>query len=346
MMKARFCNLLQTGEGKLNDDFSTGSLYNWEVATGGATGELINGKFVITPILTGSDKYRGDIRKAGGVTLHAGNYPIVAIRTTRPLLCNYIFDTNLGAYRNDYGRNTGTKIERPFDGDVYYWDLTEGVFGDTKLPTDAATLLSVFQFKIADIEFQPDEDRQYPIYWVKTFESVDALKAEIGAYLEHPFVFEGTFTHPGLLHSFEDLVRINSWTNKEGSRPYESYLQLRNSPLASASYQMKGPHTSIIRDPSVSVDGVNGDVVREHIENDFVAAYYNALMWTITGGELHARKSIEILNGYAYQTKNVIGADAELNNLYASPFANAAEIIKHTYSAWKPEGVEQCKTML
>lgn len=344
-MKTKFCNLVQ-GEGKLNDNFSTGSLYNWEIATNGAKGELIDGKFVVTPVLTGDNIYRGDIRKTGGVTLHAGNYPIVAVRTNRPLLCNYVFDTNLGAYNNDYGKNTGTKIEMPSAGDVFYWDLTKGMFGDVQLPSDTTTELSVFQFKVADIKFQNGEEHQYNFYWIKTFESVDALKAEIGAYPENPFVFKGKFEHPGLLHNKADLARIKGWSTRDNSRPNESYLLLKSSPLSSSSYQMKGPHSSLTRDPSVEVDGVRGDVVRANVENDFGAAYYNALMWTITGDEAHALKAIEILNAYSATTKNVIGADIVLNNLYGSTFTNAAELIRHTFSGWSTGDIVQCETML
>src|SRR5947208_3028339 len=100
-MHARFTSLLiafllflqqswgQTG--LLNDDFATGNTNNWTAAPG-ATGQLVNGQYVITPVLQSSGKYRGDFQKAGGVTLHAGAYPIVAIKFNKPPRCNFFFD--------------------------------------------------------------------------------------------------------------------------------------------------------------------------------------------------------------------------------------------------------------
>src|SRR5687767_8738319 len=78
--------------GLLNDDFSTGNTYNWAASTSGATSSLMNGQLVITMALQTSGKYRGDFKKNGGTTVHAGNYPIVAIRFKKPPACNFFFD--------------------------------------------------------------------------------------------------------------------------------------------------------------------------------------------------------------------------------------------------------------
>jgi len=60
---------------------------------------------------------------------------------------------------------------------------------------------------------------------------------------------------------------------------------------------MQGPFEVIAR------LGVNKHTKRPS-EDDHKAAYLNALMWTLTGDEAHARKSIEILNaGVQYRNE-------------------------------------------
>src|SRR5690349_22650649 len=157
-------------DGLLNDDFSYGSTYNWMASTPGATGTLVNGQLVIKMALQSSGKYRGDFKKDGGVTFHAGNYPIVAIRFKKPPACNFFFDTNLGSYNNT--NNNATKI--PMDtGNIYYWDLSTGKLGTTVLSTTAPTTVSVFQFKVADVVLTQAElaanDLSFEVDWVKTF---------------------------------------------------------------------------------------------------------------------------------------------------------------------------------
>ena len=84
-------------------------------------------------------------------------------------------------------------------------------------------------------------------------------------------------------------------------------------------------------------------------EDDHKAAYLNALMWTLTGDEAHARKSIEILNAYS-TTLKLIGPndndDPLCASLQGSMLANAAELIKHTYSKVTPAEIAGWEKML
>lgn len=331
------------GPGHLNDDFSTGETFGWSAVTAGASSELVDGQLVITL----SENFRGDFGKEGGTVLHAGDYPIVAVRFNKPPKCNFFFDTNLGSYNNR--NNNHTKI--PLDnGNVYYWDLSSGTLGTTALPQDEPTEVSTFQFKVAEVELtqeQIDEgDLDYEIDWVRTYPSVNALRSAVGAELPGPFEYSGTFSHPGLLHSMEDLDRIKALAASQSGRPYDSYQLLLDNSRSSASYNMGGPFTRLTRDPSQTVDGVPGGTVKARVENDFLAAYYNALMWYITEDEAHALKSVEILDAYAATTTGIVGGDAELNGLYGFILANAAEIMRYTYSAWPQENIQQCQTML
>lgn len=346
IMLLLLCQRTWAQTGLLNDDFSTGNTYNWKAASAGSTGQIINGQFVITPA-PASGKYRGDFQKTGGVTFHAGAYPIVAIKMNKPPRCNFFFDTNLGSYNGT--NNNATKIASA-TGNIYYWDLSTGKLGTTVLSTTNPTTLTLFQFKIADIVLTQAEiaanDISYEIDWVKTYASVAALRAAVGVTNPPTFAFSGSFTHPGLLHNTADLQRIKGFVVNQYGRPYKSYQLLQASSRASATYNMAGPFQSLTRDASLTVNGVPGGTVKDGVENDFMAAYYNALMYSITGIEAHALKATQIIDAYSATTTGIIGADAELNGLYGFMLANAAELMRSTYSAWLPQKQEQCATML
>lgn len=340
-------------DGLINDDFSTGNTFNWTAVTANATSQLVNGQLVVTAAPQSGGKYRGDFQRAGGVTLHAGNYPILAIKINKPPRCNWFFDTNLGSYNNS--NNNSTKIVTD-KGNVYYWDLSTGKLGTTVLSLTQPTTLSLFQFKIADIVFSSTElaanDYSYEIDWVKSFKSVDELRAYINpSGTTNPvFEYNGTFAHPGLLHNTTDLARIKDLVTRQVSRPYKSYQLLTASSRSSYNYVKSGPYKYLTRDASLTIQTptgtASGGAVKNGVESDFLAAYYNALMWNITGNEAHALKSIEILDAYSGYTTGITGADAELNGLYGFIFANAAELMRYTYSGWAPDKVQQCQNML
>lgn len=146
--------------------------------------------------------------------------------------------------------------------------------------------------------------------------------------------------HPGILHNRADLDRIKKYANSSVYPPMESYLALKGQSTASASYQMKGPFINIAR------DGVD-KATKNAFEQDFNAAYHNALMWVITGDELHAKKAVEILNAYSNTLKGITGSND--NTLTASfggfILVNAAEIMRYTYPAWTGAEITQCETM-
>jgi hypothetical protein len=333
--------------GLLNDDFSTGSTNNWKAATAGSTGQIVNGRFVVTLAPVSGGKYRGDFQKTGGVTFNRSTYPIVAIKFNKPPRCNYFFDTNLGSFNGT--NNNATKIASG-SGNVYYWDLSKGTLGTTTLAEGSTTTLTSFTFKIADVVLSSTEvaanDIQYEVDWVKTFTSAEELRAYVGVNNPPSFSFTGTFVHPGLLHNTADLARIKSSVANKFGRPYASYQLLQSSTRSSASYNMAGPFQLLTRDASVTVNGVGGGTVKNGVEADFLAAYYNALMYNITGNEAHAKKSIQIIDAYAATTTGITGGDAELNGLYGFMLANAAELMRSTYSAWPVEKQQQCATML
>jgi hypothetical protein len=60
-----------------------------------------------------------------------------------------------------------------------------------------------------------------------------------------------------------------------------------------------------------------------------VAAYYNAVLYTITGNETHAILATTILNAWSTTLTTIGGHDAQLAaSLYGFQMLNAAEIIR------------------
>jgi len=122
-----------------------------------------------------SGKKRADLAQTingnnGTVTLHSGDYPIVAIKFNKPATCNITFDTNLGSVGN--GSN---KYKTDFQSsNVYYWDLSTQTIGST-LHTNEQISLSTFQFKIADVP-QDDPATGYSVQWIRTFASIQELQ--------------------------------------------------------------------------------------------------------------------------------------------------------------------------
>ena len=150
------------------------------------------------------------------------------------------------------------------------------------------------------------------------------------------------FMHPGILHTKESLERMKYYVDHRIEPAYSSYRLLEADSCALSTYQMQGPFEVIAR------LGVNKHTKRPS-EDDHKAAYLNALMWTLTGDEAHARKSIEILNAYSAMLK-LIGPndndDPLCASLQGSMLANAAELIKHTYSKVTPAEIAGWEKML
>jgi len=167
--------------GKINDLFNQTTTV-WGVPTLNATGVISNGKFLVT--MASGAKYRGDFKRAGGIILHAGRYPIIAFKFNRPLgTGNVIFDTNNGSYLN--GNNKLTTITGKDGVQVHYADLSTGTFGGSavKLSTTSATTLSIFQLKVADFVLTADQvaagGNKYEVHWVKSFASLADLQTFI-----------------------------------------------------------------------------------------------------------------------------------------------------------------------
>ena len=141
------------------------------------------------------------------------------------------------------------------------------------------------------------------------------------------------FVHPGTTHTRSDLERMRDMV-AAGVEPYAtSFDRLRSNSRASFNYNVQ-------KDPSDTTI-----VGRTTMTNDGTAAYYNALMWNITGDERHAEKAVEIFNAYSNVTSMDFSIPLE-GGLAGWRMIDAAEMIKHTYDGWAQADITSFSDML
>lgn len=146
------------------------------------------------------------------------------------------------------------------------------------------------------------------------------------------------FTHPGLLHSADDLARMKAAVAARETPVYDGYLALAAHARSKATYavQNTGQITSWGRGPTN---------FQNQAVADSAAAYQTALMWCITGERAYADKSRDILNAWSASLTAITGADGPLGaGLQVFKFVNAAELLRYTgYDGWTDEDIARCK---
>jgi len=148
------------------------------------------------------------------------------------------------------------------------------------------------------------------------------------------------FTHPGLMHTDQDLQRIREMVSK-GTEPWKSAFEKFRSDKFSSSNWKPRPAAHVER--SLLKNG--GKHITE-LENDACAAYQNAIMWTITQDQAHAQAAVEILNAWSSSLEVFDGTDVELGaGLTAFKLASAAELMRSTYPKWGHADILKCQLM-
>ncbi|MER7838993.1 alginate lyase family protein [Streptomyces sp. NPDC096040] len=146
------------------------------------------------------------------------------------------------------------------------------------------------------------------------------------------------FTHPGILHTADDLARMRSAVDSRQSPLYDGYLALAAHARSQAAYaiQNTGRITSWGRGPAN---------FQNQAVADSAAAYQNALLWAVTGDRAHADKARDILDAWSGSLTTVTGADGPLGaGLQGFKFANAAELLRHTgYDGWADPDIARCE---
>jgi len=149
------------------------------------------------------------------------------------------------------------------------------------------------------------------------------------------------FVHPGVLHNRADLDFVKNKV-EIGEEPWKTaWEQLRSHSVAQLAYTPR-PSEDVVRGPYNRPNIGGDDMLR-----DGSAAYTHAIQWTITGNAAHADKAIEILNAFATTLKSVGGHDARLLvGMAGINFVGAAEILRHTYTEWKPSDQQRFEQLL
>jgi hypothetical protein len=146
----------------------------------------------------------------------------------------------------------------------------------------------------------------------------------------------GKFVHPGLLHSTADIERIKTKI-AAGAEPWASAWKAFTN-------QNRWLNSNYAPHPLEIVGRGDGSTGQANISSDCTAAYYNAVAWAITGEERYAKKSVEIMNAWSYQCKEINGKDAVLcAGIYGYKLMNAAELIRATYKGWNEKDIAQFK---
>ncbi|WP_406442000.1 alginate lyase family protein [Streptomyces sp. NBC_00631] len=147
------------------------------------------------------------------------------------------------------------------------------------------------------------------------------------------------FTHPGILHTADDLARMRTAVDGRQSPVYDGYLALAAHARSQSSYSVQntGQITSWGRGPTN---------FQNQAVADSAAAYQNALLWAVTGDRAHADKARDILDAWSASLTVVTGADGPLGaGLQGFKFANAAELLRHTgYDGWTDADIARCET--
>ncbi|MDG9719948.1 alginate lyase family protein [Streptomyces sp. DH24] len=149
---------------------------------------------------------------------------------------------------------------------------------------------------------------------------------------------DADFTHPGVLVGKDQLTAVRKNVTA-GKQPWlKAYLDMRDSKYGSYKYRPE-PHETVI----CPADGRPGHGCAEE-RADAIAAYTQALLFTVTGKRQHAVKAREILDAWSGRLKGHGIQDA---GWAASTWARAAEIVRHTPGAdWPAERVRRFEDML
>ncbi|MET7679587.1 alginate lyase family protein [Streptomyces sp. NPDC005423] len=153
---------------------------------------------------------------------------------------------------------------------------------------------------------------------------------------------DAAFTHPGVLVSKDqlDAVRKNVTAGKQ---PWlKAFLDMRDSQYGSYRYRPT---------PYADVDCPwGGKVAHGCVEErqDAIAAYTQALLYSVTGKQQHAAKAREIMDAWSAKLKRHTAEDADLQTAWAgTTWTRAAEIVRYAPGAgWPADRVRRFATML
>ncbi len=149
------------------------------------------------------------------------------------------------------------------------------------------------------------------------------------------------FVHPGILHDREEIALVRTKIAAGASPWDEAWKRLREHRVSRLD-RKPSPRAAIVR-------GTNGspNVGASAFLEDGAAAYTHALQWCLTEKPAHAEKAREILNAYATTVKSIGGHDGRLLvGMAGIQYANAAELLRHTWDGWPQVEQQRFETFL
>jgi hypothetical protein len=139
-----------------------------------------------------------------------------------------------------------------------------------------------------------------------------------------------TFMHPCCLHTQADLDRMRTNVATHVQPWVSGFDQFAADSHSSSNYVMRGPFGAVDRGTS--------NLNCKTFEQDGMAAYHQALMWSITGYPVYRDKALKILKSWTATNTVFSGKAAQLIvGLIGFKFVNAAEIMRYDNSGmWSP----------
>ncbi len=153
---------------------------------------------------------------------------------------------------------------------------------------------------------------------------------------------DAEFTHPGVLVNKAQLDAVRKNTTA-GKQPWlKAYLAMRDSKYGAYKYRAE-PYETV---SCPAGDEPGRGCLQER--DDAIAAYTQALLFTVTGKQQHAVKAREIMDAWSAKLKGHTEENAGLQAGWAgSTWARAAEIVRHSEGAgWPADRVRRFENML
>ncbi|MEP7101030.1 MAG: alginate lyase family protein [Burkholderiales bacterium] len=150
-----------------------------------------------------------------------------------------------------------------------------------------------------------------------------------------------TFAHPGLLHTQQDLNRMQTQVNNNAQPWTAGWQRLTANAHASLDWTPQ-PQAIVYR----GADGTHPENYAS-LFRDTAAAYALALRWKVSGDDAYAEKAVAVLDAWSL-TLTAIGGTSDkflASGIYGYQFANAAEIMRG-YSKWSTDRQQRFQTMM
>lgn len=149
---------------------------------------------------------------------------------------------------------------------------------------------------------------------------------------------QGTFVHPGLLHTEQDFEQIKQKLAANDAHTVQAFNVLQNSWVAvKAEKDIWGVTEYIKR-------GIAGDENYMNAYRNAAKAYQCALLWKITGEKQWADRALYVLNQYPLITKGIGGNTNQslVPGFIGYQFLNAAELMRD-YEGWAKADFDRFK---